>query len=352
MIANIISRQSYTLSDTLTVVQYSTSCDSDYGGKSQIVLARKPTASEDDFVLLNDGGIVFQGIISAIENEKGHNNYTVTLVEMQTLFDQKIILTDESLLQTGIEDFIAAQIRRNWIENEDQLVNIDYLNVTPKTHTPIAAKVDVEEGGIYNLCTYIGNALTNYGIFVDFEFDSEHLEITIEKREQTPLLIDTGIPQVINLTEQIEVKALTKLTVVWQKTVNEVVTETIRHFYLRTDRTITENMKDPERAKGTTDVIVSKAEDETTMIQEARDKFTGNSYSHKIEFDLVLSSNKLVSAADIYVGHKCTVKTASGIKESIITATERANSSAVISVKLGNLKVTLIEKLKGVEKKK
>ena len=351
MIANIISRHSYTLSDTLTVVQHSISCDSDYGGKSQIMLARKPVAAEDDFVLLNDGVIVFQGIISAIENEKDHSEYTITLLEMQTLFDQKIVLADESFLKTGIEDFIAAQIRRNWIMNEDQLVNTGYLNVTAVTHTPIAAKVDVEDGGIYNLCTYIGNVLTNYGIFVDFEFAAEYLAISIEKKEQTPLLIDTGIPQVINLTEQIDVKALTKLTVVWQKTVNEVTTESIRHFFLRTDRTITENMNDPERAKGTTDVIVSKAEDEATMIQEARDKFTGNSYNHKIEFDLVLRS-KLIDATDIYVGHKCTVKTASGIRDSIITATERANSSSVVNVKLGNLKVTLIEKVKGVEKKK
>ena len=60
---------------------------------------------------------------------------------MQTLFDQKIVLADESFLQTGIEDFIAAQIRRNWIMNEDQLVNIGYLNVTTKTHTRVSERV-------------------------------------------------------------------------------------------------------------------------------------------------------------------------------------------------------------------
>ena len=343
MIASIISRYSLTLTDTLTVASYELALDADYDGKSQIVLHRKPEASEDDFILLQGGGIVFQGIIDSIENEKGQKAYTITVVEMQRLFNRKVILTNESLLSTGIEDFIADQITGNFISSDDNLLNIPYLTVTAKTHTPVVAKVDVEEGGIYNLCTYIGNALTSYGIFVGFEFEKDALNVVIEKRQQSDLKIDTGLANIINLSEIYEAKALAKLTVLW----NNGTTTATRNFFLKTDRTITENVADPDRAKGSVDVIVSTAETEVEMKQAAQ--FAANSYQHKITFDVVPS--KMVSKADLYVGHKLQVKTGSGIRDSIITGIEHSNGQKAISVTLGQMKVTLIEKLKGVEAK-
>ena len=343
MIASIISRYSLTLTDTVTVADYELALDADYDGKSQIVLHRKPEASEDDFIILNEGGIVFQGIIDAIENEKGQKAYTITAIEMQRLFDRKVILTNESLLSTGIEDFIADQITGNFISSDDALLNISYLTVTAKTHTPVAAKVDVEEGGIYNLCTYIGNALTSYGIFVGFEFEKDALNVVIEKRQQSDLKIDTGLANIINLSEIYETKALAKLTVLW----NKGTTTDTRNFFLKTDRTITEDVNDPDRAKGSVNVIVSTAETEAEMKQAAYDQFAANSYQHKITFDVVPS--KLVTSADLYVGHKLKVKTGSGIRDSIIAGIEHSNGQKAISVTLGQMKVTLIEKLKGVE---
>lgn len=348
MTANIISRYTYALQDILTVSGYEISLDGDYNGKSQLTVHRRPVATEDDFVILNDNGIVYQGIVSNIENVDGSGGYTITLLEMPRLFDQKVILTNETLLTTGIEDFIANQITENFISNPDGIVNITYLSIDIKTHTPIAAKVQTEDG-VYNLCTYLGNALTNYGIFIDFEFAREALKITIEKKAQTVLDIDTTTSEIIDLNEIYEVRALTKLTVLWQKTVDEVTTETVRHFFLRTDRTITEDMNDPDRAKGSTDVIVSKAEDEAAMKQEAQDKFTGNSYNHNITFNVVKGS-RLVSDTELYIGHKCRAKSRNGLRESVITGISRSSNTAVIGVTLGNLKVSLIEKLKGVMK--
>lgn len=205
------------------------------------------------------------------------------------------------------------------------------------------------DNGIYNLCTYMGNALTKYGIFLAFDFTPQSLNIIIEKKVQAGLKIDTSISDVINLAETYEVKALTKLTMIWKRTVNETTVETVRHFFLKTDRTITENMDDPDRAKGTTDAAVSTAENEEAMKQEAYDKFTANSYNHKITFDFI-SSSKLINAEEMYIGHKCLVKTKNGIKESVITGINRSNMDRSINITLGNMKIDLIEKLKGVMK--
>lgn len=345
MIANIISRYALTLADTIKVSQYDLDTNSEYDGKSQIILHRQPKASEEDFILLYDNGLIFQGIIDSIENEKGQNHYTVTAVELPKLFDQKVVLSNESLLSTGIEDFIADQITSNFISSNDSLLNISYLTVTAKTHTPVLAKVDATDG-IYNLCTYMGNALTSYGIFIDFEFTKDALNITIENRQQADLNVDTGLANVLNLVEVYETKALAKLTVLWTKEGNSTVT---KQFFLKTDRSITNDINDADRAKGSVDVITSTAETEAEMQQEAIDKFKANSYQHKITFDVIPS--KLIPVSELYVGHQLQVKTASGIKDSIITGIGQSNNKTTISVTLGQMKVTLIEKLKGVEAK-
>jgi hypothetical protein len=249
-----------------------------------------------------------------------------------------VTLANENLLATGIEDFIANQISSNFIESEDTLLNIGYLNVIARTHTPVVAKPD-NDGGVYNLCTYMGNVLTSYGIFMDFVFSPDGLTVVIEKKKQTQLDIDTGLANVTNLSEIYEAKALAKLTVLWNNTT--------KHFFLKTDRTITEDMTDPDRAKGYVDVLVLPNVSEAVMREVVLNKFKANSYQHKVSLDVIPS--KLILAADLYVGHKCRVKTGSGIKDSIITAIEHSKDTTAISVTLGQMKVTLIEKLKGVE---
>lgn len=343
MIANIVSKYDLSLVDTISVADFELVLDSDYDGKSKIVFHRRPAASEEDFILLYENGLVHQGIIDSIENEKGQNHYTVTATEMQKLFDQKVILSNESLLSTGIEDFIANQITSNFIDSDDALLNISYLTVKAKTHTPVTAKPYTEDG-VYNLCTYMGNAMTKYGIFTSFEFAEDGLNMLIEKRNQSELKVDTGMSNVMNLSEIYETKALAKLTVLWTKEGSSTVT---KQFFLKTDRSITEDITDSNRAKGSVDVIVSTAETEAEMRQEAIDKFKANSYQHKITFDVIPS--RMLAESELYVGHQLQVKTSAGIKDSIITGIERKNNKAAISVTLGQMAVTLIEKLKGVE---
>ena len=117
---------------------------------------------------------------------------------------------------------------------------------------------------------------------------------------------------------------------------------------MKTDRTITEDVDDPDRAKGSSSAIYTAAETEDAMIQEAKNQFTSNSYQHRVEFN-VLKTSKLIPENQLYIGHKCRAKTKNGIKNSMITGITRTNNSNIISVTLGQLKITLIEKLKGVE---
>lgn len=344
---NIISRSTFTLLDVVQVAGYEISLNGDYSGKSTFVIPSKPVAEEDDFIIFHDNKVIFYGIIGTIENEYGSESYTITALEMPRLFDQKIVLSNENIIAgTGIEDFIRNQITDNFITSNDTLTNIPYLTVTANTHTKIDAKPAADDG-IYNLCTYMGNALTTYGIFIDFEFTTAGINISLEKKAQAALDIDTGISDITSVDEVYSISALTKLTVLWK---TETISAT-RQFFLKTDRTITENINDPDRAKGSSDVVTSSVETEAEMIQEAQNHFTSNSYQHKIEFD-VLRTSKLIPESQLYVGHKCRVKTKNGIKDSVIQEIGMTDNSSIISVTLGQLKITLIDKLKGVEAKK
>lgn len=118
----------------------------------------------------------------------------------------------------------------------------------------------------------------------------------------------------------------------------------MRYFYLHSDRTISE--VDADRVDGTISTIRIEAETEEEMIQEARNEFKSNSYSHSIEAE-ILATSKLYPAQELYVGHEVMLKTAAaGVQESIISEIAFDDSSNVIAVKFGILKVKLTDKLK------
>ena len=81
------------------------------------------------------------------------------------------------------------------------------------------------------------------------------------------------------------------------------------------------------------------------MLETVTDEFRSNSYSHLIEADIFIDS-KIYPKKELYVGHEITVKTASSKKASIISGITFSNDKNVISIKFGNLKVTLTDKIK------
>ena len=154
--------------------------------------------------------------------------------------------------------------------------------------------------------------------------------------------IDTTITDVVNPVETYKVNVLSKLSVIWFNTTTEKTST--RYFYLHSDRSVSEVNKD--RIDGTISTIYIEAETEEEMIQEAKNEFKSNSYSHSIEAD-ILTNSKVYPANELYAGHEIMIKTAAaGIKESIISEISFTDKADVIHVKFGILKVTLTDKLK------
>lgn len=342
MLCYFISKKDFSLLNCVEVNSYSVGHDLNLGGKSRIVIACNPKAAADDFVVLKDGkDIKLKGIIEKIDNIQGENMHTISCLEIERIFDRKIFLTDTEIIKaTGIEDFIAATIRKHFSQTGDSFVDMAYINCRALTHTKVNSKPDAEDG-IYNFKTYIGNIKEKYGIFLEFEFTKTALNITIHKKEQTPLNIDTTLTDIDSCKETYEIKALSKLSVKWLNlSTNE---ETLRNFYLHTDRTISE--VDEKRVEGTIAAFYSATDTEEEMIEAVTNEFRSNSYSHLIEANIYANS-KLYPLSELYVGHEVTIKTAAGVKESIISGISFSDNADLVLVKFGNLKVTLTDKLK------
>ena len=343
LLCYFISKKDFSIINCIEAESYSCVYNLDCGGKTKIVVAGNPNAADEDFVILKDEkSVKFKGIIENIGAADDELKHIVSCLEIERIFDRKILLSDEDLIrETGIEDFVVRTIKTYFSESGDDFIDMSYINCQALTHTKVSAKPATEKG-IYNFKTYIGNIKQNYGIFLDFEFEKERLNIYVHKKAQAAMQIDTTISDVIHCNEIYKVKVLSKLNVVWLNTLTQE--ESLRYFYLHPDRSTSESNKN--RIDGTISTIRIEAETEEEMIQEAKNEFKSNSYSHSIEAD-ILATSSVYPFEEFYAGHEVRIKTgAAGIQESIISEVSFNDAADVVSVTFGILKVKLTDKLK------
>ena len=229
MLCYFISKRDFSLLNCTEVHSYQIAHNLDCGGKTKIVIAGNPGASDEDFVILKDGkNVKFKGIVDNIDNSDGEIQYTVSCLEIEQVFNRKILLTDANIIrETGIEDFIVKTIKTYFSESGDDFIDMSYINANALTHTKINAKPETEEN-IYNFKTYLGNIKQQYGIFLDFDFTKSNLNISIYKKEQSAMKIDTMITDFTSCKETYKIKVLSKLNVVWVN--KETQAETMRSF--------------------------------------------------------------------------------------------------------------------------
>lgn len=340
MVAYVLDRIDLSIKEILFFDTYDFSEDIDFTEKSKIIVTHKPNIVNDDYVLCKYESGTFLGICDDIYSASDDISYEITMKQKEAMFDRKIFVGSESLISsTGIEDFIASEIYDNWISTGDDRMDRTYINVYAMTHTPINAKVRTTDG-VYNLKTYMGNAKELYGIFYDFEIEDGEMNILIRKKEDSVLPIDVTISDISGYDERYNVNVIAKLLV------KTAAADTITPVFLKTDRTLTLDADDPDRADGVIDSLYVNETDTDAVTQAVYDAFKSNSYEHKIEFELSRKS-RAYPVESFYVGRNAKIKTKTGIKTSIITKIKYSSDSAFISLVFGKLKVSLIEKLRG-----
>lgn len=353
MLAYILDSRDLTIKDILEFERYSFAEDIEYSNKSSITVSRKPVLADDDFVFCKDGDdIVYVGICDNYNSGSNTSEYEIKMLQKENLFNRSIFVESEQLIaDAGIEDFIVEAIRNNFTASGDEIMDKAFMNAYAETHTPVAAKVDADQG-VFNLKTYLGNAKQYYGIFIDFVFAGKTLSVRVYKKEMDTIPIDIEVSDVTDYKETYEISVLARLLVNWKipdsqdESGNTIVGATSRrNFFLLDNRTITEEINDADRAAGMSKSVLIEAETEAEMLQKVYNEFKSNRYNHKISFYLNRTS-KLYPEERFFVGRKTMIKTKSGVRESMITKAEVTSESAMKNLTFGNLKTTLIEKLR------
>ena len=304
-VAYFFDRQTFKLKEISNYENYNINIDEETNSKTTFDIIKELDISNKDFVLLKKNGKTdYLGIIDDIVNENGEKKNSITCKYISNIFDRKIILKNESLIsEKGIEDFILYTIQQNFTNSNDTLLNIDFLDVEILTHTKVNKSIDNVENNIYNFHTFVTNCTQNYNIILEFSINNKRLKLKIYKESAKTKNVDATLADITNYTELFE-KNVTAKVIVLCKDKSE------HNWFLKSDRTVTDNINDENRAFGDIEVVYTeKVED---AYQTALNEFKSNTYKHMITFDLYKNS-KIINVNDLRIGTPINVKTRNNI---------------------------------------
>lgn len=331
----IFDNKNFSVKDIVEITDYEINIDEETNANTIIKVLKKTTAKAKGIIAVKKNNeVVCWGIIDNIQNEDGKRLYEYTIKYITNMFNQNIKLEDEDLIKTtGIEDFIANAITKNFINNEDTFINKNYLQIDVKSHTPKQTSVTNVQDGIYNLHTWMTNCTQNYDIVYSFSIKNKKLVITIENKMLNKELIDTQAMAISNYTEVFETDVVSKVVVLTS-------TDTYT-LYLLNDRTTTEDMTNENRAEGRVETVYTEKYEDAH--QKALDTMKANSYNHNITFNMLEKYIK--------VGTPIAIKT----KESLIFDTYisavKITPKKFYEYTCGNIRIKFIDKLLKERKK-
>lgn len=279
----IFDYKDFSVKDIVEISNYEINIDEETNSNTIINVLKKTTAKARDLVAIKKNNeVIYWGTIDNIQNTDGQKLYEYTIKYITNLFNQNIVLEDENLIKTtGVEDFIADAITRNFISNADTFVNINYLQLDVKTHTKKQTSVTNVENGIYNLHTWITNCTQSYDIVYSFTIVNKKLVMTIEVKEAEKELIDVNAQAISNYVEVFETDVVSKVTVLYDK-VNDVDQKGKYTLYLLNDRTTTSDKNNTNRADGKIETVYTLNYEDAQ--QMALDTMKANAYNHNITF--------------------------------------------------------------------
>lgn len=337
-VAYFFDRQTFKLKEISNYENYNINIDEETNSKTTFDILKELDISNKDFVLLKKNGKTdFLGIIDDIVNESGEKKNSITCKYISNIFDRKIILKNESLIsEKGIEDFILYTIQQNFTNSNDTLLNINFLDVEILTHTKVNKSIDNVENNIYNFHTFVTNCTQNYNIILEFSINNKRLKLKIYKESAKTKNVDATLADITNYTELFE-KNVTAKVIVLCKDKSE------HNWFLKSDRTVTDNINDENRAFGDIEVVYTeKVED---AYQTALNEFKSNTYKHMITFDLYKNS-KIINVNDLRIGTPINVKTRNNIILNTYISAINDTGGNFITFTTGNMRINFIDKLK------
>lgn len=336
----ILDKDTLAIKDIVQTDTYNISQDIRLAGKSSFTIATPLKMVTGDYIIKKRKDIEYQGVISTVETIKKNNLYKIYTRELASIFDRQIVLSGVEQIETvGIETFVESTIKTYFTNSSDPFLNIKCITTIVKTNTPMDIEVSNQDN-IYNFMEFLGFINETYGVHLEFKMENKKWVISIIKKEPTTMDVDATISDIVTYNESYQADTISKVVVLSKKT------QAIFEYYLLVDGTITTDSTDVNRAKGTIETITCSRDKEAR--QKAEDTFRKNSYQHNITITLTKDS-KLYSLDDFSIGRLLKIKTeSSGIYNTFVAKIDTTSDSKIYTITCGNMKVTLLEKLKGV----
>lgn len=332
----VLSKQDLSILSICKVADYQINLDEETNAKSTFTLIKDNGIKKDNFLIVNGLYRQFLFVIDDVQTEKGSDMVTVTALDISNIFDRKVIEKNTDTMTTkSIEEFIANTMSENFVNSDDTTLNVGYIDIYWKTNTQAVVSTNAENG-LYNFHTFLINCRQYKNIYTDFKFEDGRLKITIENKQETTVMIDTTLPEVVDYNKVYEEDITAKVQVYIRENGSEY------NLYLKTDRTTTINKDDPDRASGKIEVISVDTADMAP--EEALNVMKGNNYKHLVEFKIAKTS-KLMDITQLHIGRPILIKTDDDIYESYISAIT-LNDENFVYFKSGSLRITLLDKLK------
>lgn len=332
----ILSKQDLSILSICKVSEYQINLDEETNAKTTFNLLKTDGIKKDNFIVLNGLYRQFLFVIDDVQTNKSSNLVTVTALDISNIFNQKVIEKNtEQMTTNSIEEFLANTISENFVNSDDTISNIGYIDIAWHTDTQGVVATNAENG-LYNFHTFMTNCRQYKNIYTEFTFDNGRLKIDIENKEESVQLIDTTLPEVTDYNKIYEEDVTAKVTVLIRENGSEY------NLYLKTDRTTTTDKKDPDRVKGKVEVISVDTADKAA--EEALNVIRGNSYNHLVEFKIAKTS-KLMDISKFTIGRPVRIKTDDDIYDSYISAITLSDENFVY-FKSGKLRATFLEKIK------
>lgn len=347
LVAYVLDAKTLQIKDMLQYTDYTFKEDADFADKSTIVVTRKPNIKKDDYAVCMDGDkILFIGIF---ENQKPYNEtgYTLTLTQMQAIFDADVIDHVQDMIRTtGIEDWLAQIIGKNWMQSGDDLLDKRYIRLGTRTHTKYPITVETQNG-IFNLLEFLKDALRKYGLRLSFKFNQDvgSLDVSILKVPAEKINVDLQVSDVIESSEVHTYNILSRVMVAVEK-YDQPGHYLVAPYYWLADGTITQEADDPRRVPGTFKTVSVNASEELPddIRQAAEDAFKENLFEHKITA-VIRKDTQLFNLDDLYIGRLVHVVTNQTETDSMVVGRTITEDNTITLV-FGTYKTNLVEKMR------
>lgn len=240
-----------------------------YTDLSELETEYDPDVMVNDIIYDNYG---WYGLISEIERD-GERLLQIKAEDIMNLFRRDIIYV-ASDMKTTTEQTMASAISKYFSNESDEVFQIPYLNVSAVTSTSRTSPS--VESGVWNLKSYVAKVRRLQSVYADISFSASQMVIKIQQKQILPKKIFITNRNMEIIEESFSNTSISKITAYHTDPISST------DYYLLENGTITTTYQPTGRAEGTWEYLhIDGDQDE---MEQVRNKFKENSFSHKISF--------------------------------------------------------------------